>query len=131
MTPERPSAICATYTQTLLKEWLMPDESARDLFENHMPKRLAAKPALVEKVNASYKFVVTGDNGGTWVVDLTSAEGGGREEDSDANCTITVDSGDLVDIVTGKLNGQMAFMTGKIKVAGDMALAMKLGSVLG
>ncbi|MED5463053.1 MAG: SCP2 sterol-binding domain-containing protein [Myxococcota bacterium] len=109
----------------------MPVESARDLFENHMPKRLEAKPELVEKVNASYKFVVTGDNGGTWVVDLTSAEGGVREEDSDANCTITVDSGDLVDIVTGKLNGQMAFMTGKIKVAGDMALAMKLGSVLG
>ena len=109
----------------------MAIESAKDLFENYMPKRLEAKPELVEKVNASYKFVVTGDKGGTWTVDLTVPGGSVKEDDSDANCTITVDSNDLVDIVTGKLNGQMAFMTGKLKVAGDMALAMKLGTVLG
>jgi putative sterol carrier protein len=109
----------------------MAIESAKELFEDYMPKRLESKPELVEKVNASYKFVVTGDNGGTWVVDLTVPGGTVKEEDTEANCTITVDSGDLVDIVSGKLNGQMAFMTGKLKVAGDMALAMKLGSVLG
>jgi putative sterol carrier protein len=38
---------------------------------------------------------------------------------------------DFVDMINGKLNGQMAFMTGKLKVAGDMGLAMKLQTLLG
>jgi putative sterol carrier protein len=38
---------------------------------------------------------------------------------------------DFLDMVSGKLNGQMAFMTGKLKVEGDMMLAMQLGNVLG
>ena len=38
---------------------------------------------------------------------------------------------DFIDMVEGKLNGQMAFMTGKLKIKGDMSLAMKLGNVLG
>ena len=40
-------------------------------------------------------------------------------------------AGDFVDMMNGKLNGQMAFMTGKLKVAGDMGLAMKLQTLLG
>ena len=109
----------------------MSVESAREVFEQHIPGRLESKPELVEKINAIYKFVVEGDNGGTWLVDLTQAGGKVTEGDGNANCTVTVTNQDFVDIVTGKLNGQMAFMTGKLKVAGDMALAMKLGSVLG
>jgi putative sterol carrier protein len=38
---------------------------------------------------------------------------------------------DFLDLVSGKLNGQMAFLTGKLKVAGDMGLALKLGSFIG
>jgi len=48
-----------------------------------------------------------------------------------AKCTINITADDLVSIVNGKLNAQMAFMTGKLKVAGDMGLALKLGSLLG
>ena len=33
---------------------------------------------------------------------------------------------DYLDMINGKLNGQMAFMTGKLKIAGDMGLALKL-----
>ena len=95
-----------------------------------MPMRLENKPELAGKINASYKFEVTGDEQSSWIVDLTSAPGVVRESNDDADCTITVSGGDLVDIVVGKLNGQMAFMEGKLKVSGDMALAMKLGTLL-
>ncbi len=37
---------------------------------------------------------------------------------------------DFLEMLSGKLNSQMAFMTGKLKVAGDMGLALKLGSFL-
>ncbi len=43
-----------------------------------------------------------------------------------ADCTITMAEQDFVDLLTGKLNGQQAFTQGKLKIAGNMALAMKL-----
>ena len=109
----------------------MAVENAKQIFDTHLPSRFESKPDLVEKINAVYKFVVEGDGGGTWVVDLTQDGGKVTEGDGDAGCTITVAATDLVDIVNGKLNGQMAFMSGKLKVAGDMGLAMKLGNLLG
>jgi len=42
------------------------------------------------------------------------------------NITLTMKESDYLDMVNGKLNGQMAFMTGKLKIAGDMGLALKL-----
>ena len=39
-------------------------------------------------------------------------------------------SGDFVDLATGKLDGTMAFMSGKLKIKGDMGLAMKLQNIL-
>jgi len=52
-------------------------------------------------------------------------------EDSDADCTIKVTMDNFLEIVEGNLNPQMAFMTGKLRVEGDMSLAMQLGSILG
>jgi putative sterol carrier protein len=105
--------------------------NAAELFETQMPARLQAKPELAQKINAVYKFVVNGDGGGTWLVDLKAPNGGKiSKADGDANCTVTIGAQDLVDVVNGKTNAQMAFMTGKIKVAGDMGLAMKLQSLL-
>jgi len=40
--------------------------------------------------------------------------------------TLTADSTDYVKIFTGELDGMSAFMQGKIKLAGDLNLAMKL-----
>ncbi|MBI3247734.1 MAG: SCP2 sterol-binding domain-containing protein [Deltaproteobacteria bacterium] len=42
------------------------------------------------------------------------------------NITISMKEADYLDMINGKLNGQMAFMTGKLKIAGDMGLALKL-----
>jgi len=52
-------------------------------------------------------------------------------EAENPNITITVTSSDWMDIVSGKLNGQMAFLTGKLKIQGDMSLAMKLQNLTG
>jgi putative sterol carrier protein len=109
----------------------MAVNTAAEIFERQMPDRLKSKPDLAQKLNTTYKFVVTGDGGGTWFVDLTQPGGKITAGDGNAKCTITVGSKELVDIVNGKLNAQMAFMTGKLKVAGDMGLALKLGSLLG
>ncbi len=108
----------------------MADLTPRKVFEEIIPERMKENPDLAKSINATYKFVVTGEGGGTWVVDLTKEPPEVREEDTDANCTITIAAEDFVAMLEGKLDGQMAFMTGKLKIAGDMSLAMKLGQIL-
>jgi putative sterol carrier protein len=54
------------------------------------------------------------------------ADGAGKA----ADCTITVSLETFEKLVKGELDGTSAFMQGKLRVAGDMALAMKLGPVL-
>jgi len=51
-------------------------------------------------------------------------------DDKAADCTIKMSFGDLVDLVGGKLDGMSAFMTGKLKIEGDMGVAMKLQTIL-
>ena len=51
-------------------------------------------------------------------------------EDKDAECTLTITPDNLIAIQQGKLDATMAFMTGKLKVKGSTAIAMKLSSVM-
>jgi len=51
-------------------------------------------------------------------------------DDGPADCTIKMDFGDFADMIDGKLDGMTAFMTGKLKIEGDMGVAMKLQSIL-
>ncbi|MCA3579286.1 MAG: SCP2 sterol-binding domain-containing protein [Bradyrhizobium sp.] len=51
--------------------------------------------------------------------------------DAPTDCTVKVSMADFVDIAQGKQNAQMAFMMGKLKVEGDMSVALQLGSILG
>ena len=56
----------------------------------------------------------------------TVSDGAGK----DADCTITVTLETFEKMVKGELDGTSAFMQGKLRVAGDMGLAMKLGPIL-
>jgi len=50
-------------------------------------------------------------------------------EDNDADCTISVTKDDFIALAEGNLDPMMAFMSGKLKVAGDMSVAMGLQSI--
>jgi len=50
--------------------------------------------------------------------------------DSEADCTVKISKSDFVDMSTGKLDSMSAFMTGKLKIEGDMGIAMQLGTIL-
>lgn len=59
-------------------------------------------------------------------VDFTGDQPSVTNEDKEADCTITTSVDTLDAIRTGKQNPMMAVMTGKVKIKGDMGLAMKL-----
>jgi putative sterol carrier protein len=52
-------------------------------------------------------------------------------DDADADATISVGFDDFLKLAQGQLDPMMAFMSGKLKIAGDMSVVMKLQSVLG
>jgi putative sterol carrier protein len=56
----------------------------------------------------------------------TVADGEGKS----ADCTISVGLDTFDKMIKGELDGTSAFMQGKLRVAGDMGLAMKLGPIL-
>ena len=71
------------------------------------------------------KFDIEGE--GSVVIDSSGA----RASDEETDVTLSADAETFQDILSGDLNPTSAFMTGKLKVDGDMGMAMKLGSVLG
>ena len=94
--------------------------------------RLKSDPDKVAEMNAEYKFDLSGDGGGEYhIVCKTGQVNAGAGAPENPNITITMAANDFVDLATGKLDGTMAFMSGKLKVKGDMGLAMKLQKVLG
>lgn len=102
-------------------------DQVKEIF-NAMPANLNADAA--KGMNAVIQFNLTGDGGGNYYVTIkdgtcTVTEGSHQSP----NMTMTMAAQDYVDMITGKLNGQMAFMSGKLKIAGDMGLAMKMQSL--
>ena len=81
-------------------------------------------------VNATIQYDITGDQGGTWnavIKDGTCTVTPGAA--AAPSLTLSMSSQDWLDMVGGKLSGQMAFMSGKLKLKGDMGLAMKIGGL--
>jgi putative sterol carrier protein len=89
-------------------------------------------PANIAGMNATYQFLITGDAGGDWTVKLDDGAAEVSEgQGDDPSITITVSDENFLAITDGSLSGESAFLTGKLTVKGDMALAMKLKSILG
>merc|ERR1712000_762150 len=77
------------------------------------------------KVKGVYLFKING--GKDWTVDLKNGSGSVKEgAHGKPDCTVTISDQDFVNLITGKANGQQLFMGGKLKISGNMALAMKL-----
>lgn len=88
----------------------------------------AAVAALNEKLDGGFdgraKFVI--EDEGAIMMD----ESGAREADEDADVTMTADADTFRSILDGDLNPTAAFMSGQLKIDGDMGAAMRLGGVL-
>ncbi len=104
----------------------------KDILGNLEKKIAAADPAKMKGVSAVYQFELSGDNGGTFHVTVDDGNATVVEGAHDSpSITITMAAEDFDAMLEGKLNATSAFMAGKLKVKGDMSLAMKLQSLLG
>jgi putative sterol carrier protein len=79
-------------------------------------------------LNSTLKFDFEGK--GIVFVDGKSNPNSVSNENKPADCTITVSLDTFKKMVAREIDGTAAFMQGKLKVAGDMSVAMKLGPIL-
>uniref|UniRef100_A0A8C5TSC8 Hydroxysteroid dehydrogenase-like protein 2 n=1 Tax=Malurus cyaneus samueli TaxID=2593467 RepID=A0A8C5TSC8_9PASS len=86
----------------------------------------------VRSTQGVFQFELSGDGGGTWYIDLKSKGGsaGFGKPPVAADVVMSMSSTDFVKMFTGKLKPTLAFMSGKLRIKGNMALAMKLEKML-
>uniref|UniRef100_A0A8D2DGX7 Hydroxysteroid dehydrogenase-like protein 2 n=1 Tax=Sciurus vulgaris TaxID=55149 RepID=A0A8D2DGX7_SCIVU len=87
---------------------------------------------VVKATQAIYQFELSGEDGGTWFLDLKNRGGTvGHGEPSDrADVVMSMSTDDFVKMFSGKLKPTVAFMSGKLKIKGNMALAIKLEKLM-
>lgn len=87
---------------------------------------------MVKSTQGVFQFELSGDEGGTWYLDLKTSSGsaGFGKPPAAADVVMSMSSGDFVKMFTGKLKPTMAFMSGKLRIKGNMALAVKLEKML-
>ncbi len=102
----------------------MADIPVKTLIYNHEKYFL---PEAAAGVQAIIQYRLTGEEGGDYIIDIR--EGRCKVTEGVAEqptVTITADARDFADVLLGRANGMQYFMQGKIRLAGDLNLAMKL-----
>jgi putative sterol carrier protein len=90
-----------------------------------MPR--AFRPEAAEGVSTILQYNLSGEEGGNWYVIIDEGQCTVHEGVHDSpKMTLMADAQDYKDVILGKTNAMQAFMMGKLKLAGDMAQAMKL-----
>lgn len=91
-------------------------------------ERVNGDPAGIEGVEAVYQFDLRGDNYQIEIGDnkVTFHEGAPKE----SVCTLSLSEKNLMRLLKGDLNPTSAFMTGRLKIKGNMSMAMRLQSIV-
>ena len=106
-----------------MSDGLTSEQVLKDL-PNHF------QAAAAKGIKTVYQLDVTGEGGGQWYVEVD--DGTCKVEPGvhpNPKVTLTLNAKDHVDLFTGKLNPQMAYMTGRLKLKGDMGMALKFGQL--
>ncbi|XP_053227643.1 hydroxysteroid dehydrogenase-like protein 2 isoform X1 [Podarcis raffonei] len=93
----------------------------------------AISDEVVKSTQGIYRFELSGEGGGTWYIDLKNNGGsiGSGEPPGKVDVVMSMSSTDFVKMFSGKLKPTLAFMSGKLAIKGDMALAIKLERLMG
>ena len=101
-------------------------DSPKAIFEGLKPH---ITPDIVKSTQCTYLFDVDGE---TWLIDLKNGDGSIRQVGSDTNGDVKMilKKDVMVGLFTGKQKAAAAYMTGKLKIKGDLGKAMKLEKLM-
>ncbi|MBN1438089.1 MAG: SCP2 sterol-binding domain-containing protein [Anaerolineales bacterium] len=84
-------------------------------------------PDKAAGLEAEIQLILSGPGGGNWVIKFAGGKVTATEGKTSApRLTVTAGLADLIAVAEGKLDGMAAFMQGKIKLDGDVGLAMRM-----
>ncbi len=100
-------------------------KTPKDFFEKVLPSRF--KPDKSADIDITVQIKITGPNGGNWVVTIKNQELEVKEgTHSSPTLSLEMEEADYMNVVNGKMSGEKAFLTGKLKFKGNVVLALKL-----
>ncbi len=100
-----------------------PDQVVEEMPNYFLPEKAG-------NTNASIQFDLSGEHPGKRYIKIADGKAeAGQGEIENPNLTLTADSRDFVRIFTGQLDPTAAFMSGKLKIKGDMGLAIRMQSM--
>jgi putative sterol carrier protein len=103
----------------------MEAKTPKEFFQVVLPQRF--KPDKAKGIDVVVQVNIKGLNGGGWTVTIKdekieAAEGTAQSP----TVSIGIEEADFIDLVNGRISGERAFFTGKIKFRGNIAVALKL-----
>ena len=103
---------------------------AKTLFGQKLPQILKSSPDTARALDAIYVLKISGDNGGTWTVDLKSDPPSVSEGEAEPNdCVVELSDSDFEELLGDTSRGMQLFLEGKIQISNPM-LATKLVDLL-
>lgn len=95
-----------------------------------MPERF--NPSAASGVDAIFQFDLSGDNGGKYWIKVADQKMDVNKGEAEApTITLIASADDYLKMINGEIAPMTAFMQGKVKIKGNMGLAMKLQSIFG
>ncbi|MBI4042608.1 MAG: SCP2 sterol-binding domain-containing protein [Deltaproteobacteria bacterium] len=109
----------------------MAGKTPKELIEEKILPWLQSRPDLTHEIGGAIQFDITGPNGGHWTVDCSASPVRiTPAETPSPSCRIEISDNDFVRLISGELSPQIAFVTGKLRVQGDLSIALKFGKLL-
>lgn len=111
-----------------------PQQQVNDVTNAMNTLKNVLSAEMVSSTNAVYGFSITDACPSEWYVDLKTAPNGSLGSgpyNGKIDCTLTMNTEIFNKVMSGNLKPSAAFMTGKLKIKGNMGLAMKLEKLMG
>lgn len=97
------------------------------LFNEDVPAKINGNPDAAKAIGATYQFIITGDGGGEWFINVKDEPKCIAGNPGGAECTLKLSADDFQELMANpQANGMKLFFAGKLKVDGNNMLAMKL-----
>ncbi|WEG14661.1 SCP2 sterol-binding domain-containing protein [Pullulanibacillus sp. KACC 23026] len=99
---------------------------------NEIEKAMNEYPEPIEGINVVYQYHLKGEAERVYQLHLSDGRATVvRDHFSKPDCTLIMKTSHFKSLLLGQLSGAAAFMTGRLKVKGNMGLALKLDTILG
>ena len=99
----------------------------KKLFNDELPAALSKNAEDAKTIGAKFQINITGE--GSWNIDVSGTGPKVTPGEGPADCTLTLAGEDFNKLLENPANGMQLFFAGKLKVAGNQMLAMKLNKL--